>query len=138
VPDLDDFMTVAEIASILKLNQQTVRNRIDAVTMPAVRIGRRVRIKRSDLDRFVEASYRGAKPARLAGRPGRRGPAALRNIATATRQGPPTDSLVDGPCLQESNFGRARAHSRIEISPRSSQKLVETLPKNPHELGRIV
>jgi len=26
MPEPDDFMTVAEVASILKLNQQTVRN----------------------------------------------------------------------------------------------------------------
>jgi excisionase family DNA binding protein len=40
----DEFMTVAEVASILKLNQQTVRNWIDAGTLPAVRIGRRARL----------------------------------------------------------------------------------------------
>ena len=48
----DEFMTVAEIAAILKLNQQTVRNWIDAGKLPAVHIGRRVRIKRSDFDRW--------------------------------------------------------------------------------------
>ena len=55
----DEFMTVAEVAAILKLNQQTVRNWIDAGTLPAVRIGRRVRIKRSDFDAVVEANYSG-------------------------------------------------------------------------------
>jgi len=55
----DEFMTVAEVAAILKLNQQTVRNWVDAGTRPAVRIGRRVRIKRSDFDDVVEAGYSG-------------------------------------------------------------------------------
>ena len=55
----DEFMTVAEVAAILKLNQQTVRNWIDAGTLPAVRIGRRVRVKRSDFDRAVESGYSG-------------------------------------------------------------------------------
>jgi predicted site-specific integrase-resolvase len=32
----DEFMTVAEIAAILKLNQQTIRNWIDAGTLPAL------------------------------------------------------------------------------------------------------
>jgi excisionase family DNA binding protein len=59
----DEFMTVAEVAEILKLNQQTVRNWIDSGFMPAVRIGRRVRIKRSDFNRVVEGSYTGPKPA---------------------------------------------------------------------------
>jgi hypothetical protein len=34
VPEPDDFMTVAEVASILKLNQQTVRNWIDQGKAP--------------------------------------------------------------------------------------------------------
>jgi excisionase family DNA binding protein len=63
----DEFMTVAEVASVLRLNQQTIRNWIDSGTMPAVRIGRRVRIKRSDFDRVVEAGYSGPKPSPPAG-----------------------------------------------------------------------
>ena len=59
----DEFMTVAEVAAILKLNQQTVRNWIDKGSLPAVRIGRRVRIKRSDFDRVLEESYSGRRPA---------------------------------------------------------------------------
>jgi excisionase family DNA binding protein len=52
-------MTVAEIAEILKLNQQTVRNWIDAGTLPALHVGRRVRVKRVDFDRLVDAGYTG-------------------------------------------------------------------------------
>ncbi len=43
---------------MLKLNQQTVRNWIDQGSLPAVRVGRRVRILRSDFDRLVEGGYR--------------------------------------------------------------------------------
>ena len=53
--DLEDsFMTVADVAEILKLNQQTVRNWIDQGSLPATRIGRRVRIRRSDFERVLE------------------------------------------------------------------------------------
>ena len=48
----DEFMTVAEVASVLKLNQQTVRNWIEAGTLPALRVGRRVRIRRQDFDQW--------------------------------------------------------------------------------------
>src|SRR5580693_8666277 len=58
----DSFMTVAEVAELLKLNQQTVRNWIDAGSLPAIRVGRRVRIKRSDLDRILENGYHGTPP----------------------------------------------------------------------------
>jgi excisionase family DNA binding protein len=35
----DEFLTVAEVAERLKLNQQTVRDWIDADRLPAVRPG---------------------------------------------------------------------------------------------------
>jgi excisionase family DNA binding protein len=50
----DTFLTVAEVAGLLKLNQQTVRNWIDQGSLPALRVGRRVRIRRSDLERVLE------------------------------------------------------------------------------------
>jgi excisionase family DNA binding protein len=53
----DSFLTVAEVAAILKLNPQTVRNWIDQGSLPALRVGRRVRIKRSDFERVLEEGY---------------------------------------------------------------------------------
>jgi excisionase family DNA binding protein len=53
----DSFLTVAEVAGMLKLNQQTVRNWIDQGSLPALRVGRRVRIKRSDFDRVLADAY---------------------------------------------------------------------------------
>jgi excisionase family DNA binding protein len=52
----DEYLTVKEIAEHLKLNQQTLRNWIDAGSLPAVRIGRRVRVRRTDLDRILAQS----------------------------------------------------------------------------------
>src|SRR5436190_2064151 len=67
----EEFLTVAEVAEVLKLNQQTVRNWIDQGSLPALRVGRRVRIKRSDFERVLEQSYSGG------GSPGAdRGPSA--------------------------------------------------------------
>jgi excisionase family DNA binding protein len=53
----ETFLTVAEVAEILKLNQQTVRNWIDQGSLPALRVGRRVRIKRSDFEQVLARSY---------------------------------------------------------------------------------
>lgn len=50
----DEFLTVADIARILRLNQQTVRNWIDQGTLPALHVGRRVRVRREDFDALVE------------------------------------------------------------------------------------
>ncbi len=56
-----ELLTVAEIAAELKMNQQTIRNWIDSGFLPAIRIGRRVRVKRSDFDALLGASYTGNK-----------------------------------------------------------------------------
>jgi excisionase family DNA binding protein len=55
--NLEEFLTVAEVAEMLKLNQQTIRNWIDQGSLPALRVGRRVRIRRSDLERVLEEGY---------------------------------------------------------------------------------
>jgi len=52
-----EFLTVAEVAEELHVNQQTVRNWIDEGKLTALRIGRRVRIQRSAL-----ATYLGIDP----------------------------------------------------------------------------
>ena len=50
----DEYLTVAEIAGQLKLNQRTIRNWIQKGSLRAVYVGpRRVRILRSDLDRLL-------------------------------------------------------------------------------------
>ena len=58
-----EFLTVAEVAEVLKLNQQTVRNWIDQGSLPAVRVGRRVRIKRADFERVLAQGYNAAQGA---------------------------------------------------------------------------
>ena len=55
----DEFLTVNEVADLLKLNPQTVRNMVDRGELPAVRVGlRRVRIYRRDLEAFLEEGRR--------------------------------------------------------------------------------
>lgn len=51
--EMPELLTVAQVAELLRLNPQTIRNWIDAGTFPAMHIGRRVRIKRADLDAFI-------------------------------------------------------------------------------------
>ena len=60
-PDLAeaDLLTVAEVAQLLTVNQQTVRNWIDRGKLDAMHVGRRVRIRRQDLDAVIEAGSSG-------------------------------------------------------------------------------
>jgi excisionase family DNA binding protein len=76
-PD-ESYLTVADVAETLKLNQQTVRNWIDQGSLPALRVGRRVRIKRSDFERILEQSYSG------------------NSSATAQQSGPSADDFWGG------------------------------------------
>jgi excisionase family DNA binding protein len=70
LPDPEEsYLTVAEVAETLKLNQQTVRNWIDQGSLPALRVGRRVRIKRSDFQRILDESYTGNAGAPHGGQP---------------------------------------------------------------------
>jgi excisionase family DNA binding protein len=70
LPDPEEsYLTVAEVAETLKLNQQTVRNWIDQGSLPALRVGRRVRIKRSDFQRILDESYTGNASAPHGGQP---------------------------------------------------------------------
>ena len=65
MPDFtrETYWTVAELAERLRLNQQTLRNWIDQGSLPAVRIGRRVRVLNSDFKRLVGgAAHEKASP----------------------------------------------------------------------------
>ena len=63
----EEFLTVAEIAATLKVNEQTIRNWIEAGTLPAYHLGparRRVRVSRDDFDRFLNQEQESSKQAR--------------------------------------------------------------------------
>jgi excisionase family DNA binding protein len=64
LPDFtrETYWTVAELAERLRLNQQTLRNWIEQGSLPAVRIGRRVRVLNSDFERLVAGSGANAGP----------------------------------------------------------------------------
>jgi len=57
----DDFLTVADVSELLKLNQQTIRNWIDQGSLPALRVGRRVRIRKDDFRAMLERGYTGTR-----------------------------------------------------------------------------
>jgi excisionase family DNA binding protein len=57
VDESDPFLTVDEVAAMLRLNPQTVRNTIERGELAAVRVGpRRVRVRRSALDAWIAES----------------------------------------------------------------------------------
>jgi excisionase family DNA binding protein len=63
----DAFLTVADIAGLLKLNQQTVRNWIERGELPAYHLGRRIGVSRRDFEAFVEAGQRRVSPRTASG-----------------------------------------------------------------------
>jgi excisionase family DNA binding protein len=64
----DEFLTVAEVAAVLRLHQQTIRNWIAAGNLPAFRLGRTLRVRRSAFERFLQDAELNTAAASLGGR----------------------------------------------------------------------
>lgn len=47
------FLTVAEVARAVNVSQMTIRRLIDREELPALRIGRSIRIRRSAVDAYL-------------------------------------------------------------------------------------
>ncbi len=50
----DEMLTVHEVAQLLRVEPRTVRDWIRTGQLPAIRIGRMLRIRRGDLRRFLK------------------------------------------------------------------------------------
>lgn len=97
----DTFLTVAEVAGILKLNQQTVRNWIDQGSLPALRVGRRVRIRRSDFERILAEGYTGSSgESGGTGGSGESGPAPSGGSAPSGESAPPGETPAPASAAQ--------------------------------------
>ncbi|MGI9622663.1 MAG: helix-turn-helix domain-containing protein [Acidimicrobiales bacterium] len=54
---LSRFMTVAEVASLMRVSTMTVYRLIKAGDIPAVRVGKSYRLREDDVDRFLSSRY---------------------------------------------------------------------------------
>ena len=51
------FLTVAEVAKLMRVSNMTVYRLITAGDLAAVRVGRSYRIREDDVDRYLSAGY---------------------------------------------------------------------------------
>jgi excisionase family DNA binding protein len=51
------FLTVAEVAGLLRVSTMTVYRLIKAGNLPAVRVGKSFRVREDDVDRYLSSSY---------------------------------------------------------------------------------
>ena len=51
------FMTVAEVAQLIRVSTMTVYRLIKAGELPSVRVGKSYRIREDDIDRYLAARY---------------------------------------------------------------------------------
>jgi excisionase family DNA binding protein len=51
------FVTVGEVASLLRVSNMTVYRLVQAGQLPAVRVGRSYRIREDDVDKYLAAQY---------------------------------------------------------------------------------
>ena len=50
----DEFLTIREVAQLLKLSEATIRKWCREGRLPALKLGKAYRIRRSDIDRLFE------------------------------------------------------------------------------------
>lgn len=57
--DLSDvnFLTVAEVAAVVRVSKMTVYRMVHNGELPAVRVGRSFRVAQSDVDEFLRKSF---------------------------------------------------------------------------------
>lgn len=51
------FLTVAEVADELRVSTMTVYRLIKSEQLPATRVGKSLRIRRNDVDRYLDGRY---------------------------------------------------------------------------------
>lgn len=54
-PEPDRYLSTTEVAQQLGFSLQTIRDWIEAKKLPAIQIGRRYRIRQSDVERIAES-----------------------------------------------------------------------------------
>lgn len=60
----DEVLTIKEVAALLKLAEKTVYTMANAGEIPAFKIRGQWRIKRTDLDKWIDAQPRGGEGGR--------------------------------------------------------------------------
>ncbi len=60
---VSEVMTVSEVAEYLRVNPQTVYRKAKAGELPAVRIGRAIRFRRSELEAWLKGLSLQSQPA---------------------------------------------------------------------------
>jgi excisionase family DNA binding protein len=53
----DNVLTIEEVANILRVSTGTVRKLIKDGKLKSFRVGLQIRVKQSDLDRYMQSSY---------------------------------------------------------------------------------
>jgi excisionase family DNA binding protein len=51
------FLTVAEVADVMRVSKMTVYRLVHSGEMPAVRVGRSFRVPKDALDHYLETAY---------------------------------------------------------------------------------
>lgn len=51
------FVTVGEVASMLRVSNMTVYRLVQAGQLPAIRVGRSYRIREGDVDKYLASQY---------------------------------------------------------------------------------
>lgn len=105
-PTRTDLMTVEQVAAYLQLNKLTVYRYIREGRIPAARLGKSYRVRKSDLDAFLE-SHKSRQPVKAAAH-GRK-----KAAPSATREREAAAEIVVAPVRR----GRPETDFQVSINP---------------------
>ncbi len=104
-----ELMTVEQVADYLQLNKLTVYKYIREGRLSAARLGKAYRIRRADVDGFLDRQM--ARPAAPAGSR----PNALKRPIRRGRRGTRSEEIAVAPHRRQSEL--PREHSEVSINP---------------------
>lgn len=58
----DDFMTVGEVAELLRVSKMTIYRMVHSGEMLSIRLGRSFRLPRRSVDNYIRSSMTGLEP----------------------------------------------------------------------------
>jgi excisionase family DNA binding protein len=116
IPGTEAFLTTEEVLEYLQVNLRTVYRLIDAGQLPAVRVGRQWRFRRSDIDAWLDAQ-RAPRPAPAGAAPTPEPTAAAGRVLVLEPDGPHRDAAA--------------------VALRSAGHAVDTAPDGPLAADRL-
>lgn len=112
IKDWPDLMTVGQVAAYLQLNKLTIYRYVREGRIPAAKLGKAYRIRRADVEQFIDSQKLRPEPSGTRLRPAMTGARASRQSISPAKY---SDEIAVAPQRPERPEGRDRAE--VDLNP---------------------